>query len=380
MDKDTTNPYLLQRKFAAVASEKNAKLFNYQSSLLRQNELVVNLRAHKAPGVQKRTAKVVAQGQHPTNAPDLSVLSVLNAAAAGHGSSVSETYRSLLELSKKRPNDVGLTLTIIQIQLKQHHTGAALSILESFLDRLQKSETPGSTDVRFCPGLVALAVSLMRSQGRATSAKAELIKAASHWQSRPAASASSLLKEAGIELLRSSNPQDLQLAGLSFQKLFDEQRGSHIAAAGLVASLAPSDPSKVEQHVNDLPPVETLIEGVDVASLLRDGVATTAKSVQVRKRPATEDTSEKATKKRRKNKLPKNYDPNKKPDPERWLPLRDRSSYRPKGKKGKKKAGESTQGGVVKEEETLELVGGGGVKVEKAPASNSSKKKKKGKK
>ncbi|KAG4216698.1 hypothetical protein PC116_g34821, partial [Phytophthora cactorum] len=50
---------------------------------------------------------------------------------------------------------------------------------------------------------------------------------------------------------------------------------------------------------------------------------------------------------------------------------------RPKGKKGRKRAQESTQGGVVKEEETLELVGGAGaVKVEKA----SGKRKKKGKK
>ena len=70
-------------------------------------------------------------------------------------------------------------------------------------------------------------------------------------------------------------------------------------------------------------------------------------------------------------------------DPERWLPLRDRSSYRPKGKKGKKKATDNTQGGFVREEETLELAGGAGsVKVEKAPAQSSSnnKKKKKGKK
>ena len=68
-------------------------------------------------------------------------------------------------------------------------------------------------------------------------------------------------------------------------------------------------------------------------------------------------------------------------DPERWLPLRDRSSYRPKGKKGKKKAADLTQGGVVKEEpESLELAGGAGtVKVEKS-VPGKSKNKKKGKK
>ncbi|KAH3903471.1 uncharacterized protein SCODWIG_01270 [Saccharomycodes ludwigii] len=43
--------------------------------------------------------------------------------------------------------------------------------------------------------------------------------------------------------------------------------------------------------------------------------------------------------------LPKNYDPNVKPDPERWLPLRDRSSYKP-SKKEKKLGIKRTQGGI----------------------------------
>ena len=38
----------------------------------------------------------------------------------------------------------------------------------------------------------------------------------------------------------------------------------------------------------------------------------------------------KKNKKKRKVRLPKNCDPNNKPDPERWLPRRERSTYRPK--------------------------------------------------
>lgn len=46
--------------------------------------------------------------------------------------------------------------------------------------------------------------------------------------------------------------------------------------------------------------------------------------------------------------LPKKYDPSSKPDPERWLPLRERSYYRGKrGKRGKQAAvGKGTQGAV----------------------------------
>lgn len=44
-------------------------------------------------------------------------------------------------------------------------------------------------------------------------------------------------------------------------------------------------------------------------------------------------------------KLPKNFDPKSTPDPERWLPIRERSYYRGR-KKGKKKeqVGRGTQG------------------------------------
>ncbi|KAM5366521.1 hypothetical protein ACJZ2D_010489 [Fusarium nematophilum] len=376
------NPYLLQRRFASVTGKaRDAKLFSHQSNVLRRNSLVVDLQANKGLGVHRRTDGLLSEAKHPTTSPDLGILSVLNAAASAsaQGATGKQLLRNLQTLSQKRPHDVGLVLTIIQIQINEGHTGSALSVLESFLQRLDKAEAPESQDVRFSPGLVALVVTLLRAQGRESSAKAELVKAATHWQSRQASSATSLLEEAGVELMKSSNAQDLQLAGASFQRLFDEQKGSDVAAAGLVAALAPSNPSSVEQHLQNLPAVDSLIGDIDVSALISAGVATTNKATRTLKRPAPQETADKTRKRHRKIRLPKNYVEGAKPDPERWLPLRDRSSYRPKGKKGKKKAGEATQGGIAKEEETLELVGGGGVKVEKAPPP-SSKKKKKGKK
>ncbi|KEY65769.1 hypothetical protein S7711_08708 [Stachybotrys chartarum IBT 7711] len=376
------NPYLLQRKAQSwLSASKEAKLFGYQSALIDRNSYVIDLKVQKVHGVLRRTAKELAQAQHPTTKLEVNIKSVLNAAASAHGAVGKGILNNLTALLAKRPRDLGLVLTIIQIQLEHGETGAALAVLDSFIARLDDSDDEAAIQARFSPGLVALAVSLMRAQGREASAKQELVKAATYWTQRPAESAASLLKEAGIELLRSSNSADLKLAGSAFEQLFNEKHGSHIASAGLVASLAPSDPSKVQQHLANLPSVESLMGEVDVERLVQAGVAALAPSATSNKRAAPSDGPERATKKRRRNKkLPKNYEEGKVPDPERWLPLRDRSSYRPKGKKGKKKAGESTQGGVVKEEETLELVGGGGVKVEKASAASSSKKKKKGKK
>jgi signal recognition particle subunit SRP72 len=55
----------------------------------------------------------------------------------------------------------------------------------------------------------------------------------------------------------------------------------------------------------------------------------------------------KKKKKKKKSQLPKNIDPNVQIDPERWLPLKERSYY--KGKRNKKKTGigKGTQGAVT---------------------------------
>ncbi|KAK1240614.1 hypothetical protein MKX07_004642 [Trichoderma sp. CBMAI-0711] len=376
------NPFLRQRKAESLmASAAQSDLFNYQSNILKRNNLIIDLAAFKTQGVANRTEKTLRQATLPSISPRITAASIINAAAHTQGLDDKEALRKLQALAAKRTNDVGLALTIVQLQLQQQQAGAALTTLTTFLNRLESSEEPKDTDVRFSPGLVALAVSLFRSQQREASAKAEIVKAAQYWQNRPSHAVGSLLLEAGIELMRSSNADDLLLAGSAFEKLLREQQATDVASAGLVAAYAASDASRVRQNADQLPPVGDLISGIDVDELFAAGVAASKSSAVSKKRPATEEANvEKATKRRRR-KLPKNYVEGKTPDPERWLPLRDRSSYRPKGKKGKKRAGEATQGGIVKEEETLGLVGGGGVKVEKAAApSSNNKKKKKGKK
>lgn len=381
METKPRNPYLLQRQEeSAIAGAANAKLFAYQSRRLEHNTYMTDLKVHKADGVRERTYKALLKSSQPTTSSNTNSVAVVNAAAATQGLDSAAAVRELNNLSIKRPLDVGLVLTTIQLQLQQSHVGAALALLQSFFDRLDKANNDAARDVRFSPGLIALAVSLMRHQGRQTSAKAEFVKAAKHWTGRSSGSSAAALREAGIELMRSTNPDDLKLAGSAFDKLFAESKGSHVASAGLVASLAAFDARKAREHVADLPAVESLVQDIDVNGLLQSGVVAAPVNQTAKKRPNTDSSAEKVTSKRRRRRLPKDYVEGKTPDPERWLPLRDRSSYRPKNKKGKKKAAESTQGGMVKEEETLGLVGGGGVKVEKANNAASSKKKKKGKK
>ncbi|KAK1968268.1 SRP72 RNA-binding domain-containing protein [Colletotrichum sublineola] len=376
--REVKNPYLAQREFdAAAALSKQAKLFQYQEGEMKRNKYILGLSSQKFDGVYEKTSRALADAA-PTVSADTNSLSAINATARALRHSKTIEVKNVLPLLEKRPTDIGLLLTIVQLYLAANNSGAALSVLESFLKKLEKQ---AAAEVRFSPGLVALAVSLYRKEGRHSSIRSELAKASSFWEKRDGRHVESLLRGAGSELLKSSDPSDLMAAGAAFEKLCQRSSVDHVAIAGLVASFAASDRAKVTPYIRGLPSIDDLLTGVNVGQLIGDGIVSFAMPAsQAKKRHLDAQTIDTANKKKRRRKLPKNYVEGKKMDPERWLPLRDRSSYRPKGKKGKKKANEATQGGFVKEEETLELAGGAGsVKVEKAPTS-SSKKKKKGKK
>jgi signal recognition particle subunit SRP72 len=382
------NPYVAQKIIQAVPKiAGNDRLFYYQSSVLRRNKYAIELQAQKFGGVKKTTANIIS-GDGSAVSTEKATLGVLHAAAAAQLQTGKDALKSILPLLEKRPEDLGLLLTVIQLHLQLQNPAQALNLLEAFFKRLETAATSDQADVRFAPGLVALAVSLYKLQGRHTAVRAELAKAAAHWEKSTAnrdtaSQADSLLREAGIALLHSSNPSDLSIAGGAFKRLTSSSPSDRLCQAGLIAT---TSSTKSTSTTTSLTPISTLISGVDVSSLLSSGVATLASPPQSsKKRPATDEAT-KVTKRRRPNKLPKDFDPNKKPDPERWLPLRDRSSYKPKKGKGKKRAADLTQGGVVKEEEMLELAGGAGsVKVEKAGggggnAGGNKKKKGKGKK
>ncbi len=392
------NPFLTQRLTQSAAADltDSDKFFEYQASIFRRNRYALDLKIQKFNGVESSTSKLILTAPTPTASREIAELGVISAAARAHLETGKAALKEILPMLEKRPSDVGLLLTIIQLYVQTQNPGPALTLLETFLRRLETATTPDHQDVRFAPGLVAVAVALYRLQGRQNAVRTELARASTHWRSKPAKeSAMSLLREAGVDLLKSSNPRHHAIAGATFENLVatsSRAGGSGdddaTVTAGLVASFATADYAKIEPYLSGLAPVDRLTAGVDVQALIDAGVAsvptitttttatTTTAAATGKKRPADGgEPGGNSSKRRRNNKprLPKDYVEGSKPDPERWLPLRDRSTYRPKGRKGKRRAQEATQGGVVRgaaaaaEEETLELVGGAGaVKVEKA--------------
>ncbi|KAF2477568.1 uncharacterized protein BDR25DRAFT_330305 [Lindgomyces ingoldianus] len=377
-----TNPYLSHRLFHLSPNPpKTDQHFSFQSNILRQDEYVMDLLSQKVAGVANSTFKTISGSPAPATSPAVNTAAVLNAAAHSRNASEKAALKEILPLLEKRPNDVGLLLTITNLYILTNNYAAATHLLESFFRRLEQSGTVSDLDVRHAPGLVATLVSLYAYQGRHAHSKTELAKAASYWRHKSKTPSKPLMTAAGRALLESHDPESLSTAGKIFESLYEQDASDKAAIAGLVAAYSITDPSKLPtQLVGSLPEASRLVSDIDAAALENAGVPTLSTPTQPegRKRPAENLAPEKVkilapkkAKKIRKRCMPKDFDPNKKLDPERWLPMRDRSYYRPKGKKGKRKMEGLTQGGPVVEEKVGESKAGGG--------SAAGQKKKKGK-
>jgi signal recognition particle subunit SRP72 len=369
--KEQSNPYLSQRLMHSTPKPPPTDHhFAFQSTILRQNTYAMDLLCGKYPGVAESSSKYLKSQPSPTTSPGPVSIAVFNAAAHAHAQSGKAAIKEILPILEKRPSDIGLLLTITHLYLLTNNHAAATSLLESFFRRLETSATPADLDVRFAPGLVATMVSLYALQGRKSHSKNELARAASYWRRKSKTPPKTLLRAAGTALLDTHNEKDLTAAGEIFAGLHEADSTDRAACAGLVAAYAIIAPEKLDQQlVDSLPSVAKLVQGIDAEQLEDAGVASLPS-----KAPLTADASKKRTgdtsvksesKKIRKSRMPKDYVEGKKMDEERWLPMKDRSYYRPKGRKGKARAAGLTQGGPVAEEKAVVVkvepkVGGGG--------------------
>lgn len=362
---EASNPFLSQRLIHKSPEEITPdKPFAYQSAAMRRNNYSLDLLSQKYAGIVDSTASAISAKPSPTLDVNINSLSAVNAAAHAHNKAGKEALKTVLPVLERRPNDIGLILVVTQLYVLSANQGAAIALFEALFDRLSKSSNSADMDVRFAPGLVGTLVALYSARGQAGHVRTELAEAAKYWQKRQTVSSGSvspralshLYKAAGTALLESTDPADHSLASDIFTQLHSQDDSDRYATAGLVAALSTTTPASITSaHLSALTPVDRLIAGIDVTALESAGVAKAPSSTPVAtstKRAAdTAAPATKASKKIRSSKMPKTYDAAKTPDPERWLPMKDRSYYRPKGgnKKKKEKAAMFMQGGVVDE-------------------------------
>ncbi|KAK6501621.1 Signal recognition particle core component [Arthrobotrys musiformis] len=366
----TPNPHVGLRVFEALKSypQGSQKPFTFQSEILDRNTTILNLQAGK-----ETAAIASAKALKAKNPNDYTISSVvaaieLQTADSSSAKSIAKTLKDAAVGRKLgSTTDIGISLINAQNYLKEDNVTSAVAVIETLLKELENEP-----EKRWLPGLVGVVAGLYTLQGRKTKAKAELENASAYWRSTTNPDPAVLLAT-GSAQLNSSNPQDQSMAASIFESLF-ASNPAPLSNAGYIASHPAEDmPSKIAQ----LTPLSTLLKDINVNALLDSGVA----APPVKKRPL--DAASKPQikpRKKRKIRLPKGgIDPNKKPDPERWLPLRDRSTYKPKGRKDKKKAKDLTQGGPVTDKDgDTEMIGGNAVT--KVAPSQSAASKNKGKK
>ncbi|KAG7979909.1 hypothetical protein I3843_05G154300 [Carya illinoinensis] len=216
-------------------------------------------------------------------------------------------------------------------------------------------------DIQHMPATVATLVALKERAGDIDGAAAVLDSAIKWWSNAMTEDnkLSVIMQEAASFKLRHGHEED---AAQLYEELV-KSHGNIEALVGLVTTMAHVDVNKAEAYEKQLTPLPGL-KGIDVDSLEKTSGAKHvegASHVGVSEALDEGKSKAKAKKKRkRKPRYPKGFDPanpGPPPDPERWLPKRERSSYRPKRKDKRAAQVRGSQGSVTREKHEAVGVG-----------------------
>ncbi|ORY95441.1 hypothetical protein BCR43DRAFT_557592 [Syncephalastrum racemosum] len=318
---------------AASGKPVDNKLKRYQKRVIAMNDALLQLYMNKYSACRDAAKRLIE------TYGECDEFYLILASATYQQHKAEKAIEELKALAEKKPESVAIRFATIQLQLLQSQTTGALATLESYLSHI------GETNKReyYRPALIALLVWLYEQTGQSQRAMELLEQASDYWKKDAKLGLSaptSILKQTAAFKLKSGRYSE---AAADYEELVREDPTDAQAVAGLVTAYIEIDPAKAEQYGNALPSIA--FDHLDVQSLERSvpGV----KRGYVRKAPSqTPQVKKNKNKKKRKPLLPKNYDPNNAPDPERWLPKYERSSYRVKGK-NKKAASRGPQGAYV---------------------------------
>ncbi|XP_062228033.1 uncharacterized protein LOC133926231 [Phragmites australis] len=298
---------------------------------------------------------------------------LLQAAVHVREKKVQKAEEVLSRYAEKHPeNSKGVLLALAQIAANANH-------FQLVADSLSKIP-----DIQHMPATVATLVALKEHLGDSNGAASVLDSAIQWWKNSMSEDKKIdvFMREAATFKLNHGRDEE---ACLLYEELV-KSHGSIEALAGLVTTSARTNLEKAEQYEKKLKPLPGL-EGINVESLEKTSGARHVEGPQAMKVDVPEEVKKQKTKKRkRKPKYPKGFDPanpGPPPDPERWLPKRERSSYRPK-RKDKRAQVRGAQGAVTREKHDSSGTVAANASSSKTPAastdqpktSNKSRKKK----
>ncbi|XP_043682551.1 signal recognition particle subunit SRP72 isoform X5 [Vespula pensylvanica] len=248
-----------------------------------------------------------------------------------------EAAKLLLEHATAE-KELQMKLIAVQLLLSHSERKDAINILEN----LSESD-------RSLPGIVSALVTLHMADNNRDSASAALKNAVNYYKKHKTTTTNlgELWRQAADFYLRGG---EIQVAADILQELVDASPSDTKTLAQLVVAYVQFCPAKAHALYKRLPPLHDLTETTDVDALESSNWVIGTKVVRKKIEPSpgkliVDQTLKKRKTRKRKGKLPKNYDPNVLPDPERWLPRHERSGFRKKrDRRNRDAAMKGTQG------------------------------------
>lgn len=327
----SSNPNLtLKDLMRAENAEVAERAIGIQARPLTRNRLLVereigkDTRSQAADLAQKYPSTVSAQA-----------LAWMQTVAGEKASTLRRNMQALLTSSSVELKDsarLALSLAVAQLFIDDNENyDAAANVLNSAF------KTINDDNLKYLPGFVSTLVAIYALQHRQSQASDIVKSAVQLWSQNNDTSLSSIY--GALQVLAESGNDVQQLMSQVGQQ--DDDESSQMTPSLVASRLSANLPVSPAQQAL-LPSVDSLINGIDTEDLESSGLL---HNVLKRSNPSSASGRTSSVKRqKRKGKLPKAYDANATPDPERWLPKRDRSTYKPTRKE--KKNAKSTQGGA----------------------------------
>ncbi|XP_051142581.1 uncharacterized protein LOC127259346 [Andrographis paniculata] len=310
----------------------NLKLSQKQKEAIYVNRLLLLLHSNKLD--QARELGSALPGMFPN-----SILPVLLLAAVHvRENKANKAEELLLQYASKFPENSKV------IFLARAQVAAAAGHAQVAADSLLKIP-----EIQHKPATVATVVSLKERAGDIDGASS-VFDSAIQWWSHAMTEDNKLniiMQEAAAFKLRHGKKDE---AARLYENLV-KSHGSIEALVGLIQTTAHTNVEKAESYEKQLKPLPGL-KGINIESLEKTSGAKQIENVSIPEMYEPKNKEKTKKKRKRKPRYPKGFDPanpGPPPDPERWLPKRERSSYRPKRKDKRAAQIRGSQGAVAKE-------------------------------
>lgn len=324
-----------KRMKSATHDSLEHKLTCRQRRTITYNQCLLALYTDQAQQCQQLCNKLAKN--YPALAADAMFVKAIQLAKDGKAKEAAQ----LLTQHAVGERELPLKLACVQLLLSQDERQEAIQILENLKER-----------DRSLPGIVSALVTLHMADNNREKASAALKNAVNYYKKNKETTANlgELWRQAADFYLRGG---EIKVAADILQEMVDASPSDKKTLAQLVVAYVQFCPEKAQLLSKRLPPLHDLAETTDVDALESSNWVIGTKVIKKKVEPSpgkpTVDLAKKKRKKRkRKGKLPKHYDPNIPPDPERWLPRHERSGFRKKrDRRNRDVAMKGTQGAAA---------------------------------